>query len=217
MEPPKDLAASAADLGFEIVGWDERDGGLRGNGHEYIGTHAEIRAYLRAWETCRDVQRYATAEEIAQAEVSALAKTLIVMRTPMSFTADQTFQVVSRPQVGAFRGERLAMPSELAGRFEILDVMVGIRSQLSMVGPISGEAFAVHVDRQAKLLAEDHRSGQGIRVSISEPALEAWGREWTMETCQIAQDLVVVARSLVEAPQFEFWILGKSLGWRVPR
>jgi hypothetical protein len=210
---PEDLVAAATDSGFEIVGWDEHDAGLRGNGHEYIGTHAEIRAYLRAWEMCRSIETYATAEELAKGEAGTLSKTLITLRYDGEILPGQTAQITARPQTGSFRGERIAIPDTLAPYFDVNDVRVGNRSQFPTAQSIGGETFAMRIDLQAKLLATDY--GRGIRVAITEPAFAEWGREWSMDTCQTSMDLWVVVTCKQSVPEvglpFEMLILGKTM------
>lgn len=56
-------------------------------------------------------------------------------------TAGSTANVVAFPQI-PFRGERLVIPSDIAGLFSIDDVKIGKNSQLVASGPLPARAFS---------------------------------------------------------------------------
>ena len=58
-----------------------------------------------------------------------------------SILAGDTANVVTFPQI-PFRGERLVIPSDIAGLFAIDDIKVGKNSQLVASGPLPARAFS---------------------------------------------------------------------------
>ncbi len=87
---------------------------------------------------------------------------------PLGFLSDAQIaagaqvRVISRPQI-VFRGERLIIPSDIAGQFSINDIIVGKTSQKVSTTPVPGRVF-------------DER-GVGVRMA--------------MDTAQISQDIVL--------------------------
>jgi hypothetical protein len=75
--------------------------------------------------------------------------------------------IISRPQV-IFRGERLSVPSDVAGDFTIDDVKVGKDSQFCAEGPIP-----------ARCLQEN-----------------AWGIQFQLDTAQISQNLQLTVTNI---------------------
>jgi hypothetical protein len=55
--------------------------------------------------------------------------------------AGDTFQITTRPQL-PFRGERVAVPSDLAGYFAITDIKVGNKSQFVAQGRIHSRTLS---------------------------------------------------------------------------
>lgn len=91
--------------------------------------------------------------------------------------------VTARPQV-IFRGERLVIPSDIAGNFVIDDIRVGNKSQLVATGAIPARVF--------------NEDGTGVNLSL--------------DTCQVAMDLVVVATNISgAATRFRGSIIGKAV------
>lgn len=72
--------------------------------------------------------------------------------------------ITTQPQV-VFRGERLIIPSDIAGAVQVIDVKVGNRSQLGSGTSIPGRSF-------------DER-GVGVRMQ--------------MDTAQISQQIIIIA------------------------
>jgi len=87
---------------------------------------------------------------------------------PLGFLSDAQIgagaqaRIISRPQV-VFRGERLIIPSDIAGQFQVNDIIVGKTSQKVSTTPVPGRVF-------------DER-GVGVRMQ--------------MDTAQISQDVVL--------------------------
>lgn len=51
-KPPESFVRDCAELGFIIGGWDATTAGVFGHGAEFVGTHAEVMAFLRGWIGC---------------------------------------------------------------------------------------------------------------------------------------------------------------------
>jgi hypothetical protein len=56
---------------------------------------------------------------------------------------DQTAQITARPQVGAFRPDRLIIAADSAD-FLVLDILIGSRSQFAQAGRLPGAMFAAN-------------------------------------------------------------------------
>lgn len=106
-----------------------------------------------------------------------------------------TFQVTSRPQVGSFRGDRLAIPDAIAEHFEIFDIRVGNRSQWVQAGTLDGSMFATQIRDQPV-----YRFDGPHKIVMTEAALHAFGREIDLDTCQVAMDITIVAGLKSRAP-----------------
>lgn len=92
-------------------------------------------------------------------------------------------QVVSRPQI-VFRGERLLIPSDIAGQFQVDQIIVGKNPQQVSSNPLPGRVF-------------DER-GVGVRMQ--------------MDTAQISQDMVLLVTNIGGAPAtFRAAIIGAAV------
>ena len=85
--------------------------------------------------------------------------------------AGASITIKSRPQV-LFRGERLVLPSDIAGSFVIDDVKVGKDSQFVAEGPIPGRVL------------QENAVGVGFQL----------------DTAQISQDISIAATNISGAP-----------------
>lgn len=109
-------------------------------------------------------------------------------RFPLGFASDGTVAagasvvIVSRPQV-LFRGERLVIPSDIAGDFVIDDVKIGKNSQLVAEGPIPARA-------------------------LQEDAIDVW---FQLDTAQISQDISLSVTNIAGAArQFRAALVGRA-------
>lgn len=97
--------------------------------------------------------------------------------------AGGTATVISRPQI-VFRGERLLIPSDIAGQFVVNQLIVGKNPQQVSSDPIPGRVF-------------DER-GVGVRMS--------------MDTAQISQDIAILVTNIGGAPAtFRAAIIGAAV------
>lgn len=95
--------------------------------------------------------------------------------------AGDTVIIISRPQV-IFRGERLIVPSDIAGDFTIDDVKVGKNSQFCAEGPIPARAMQEN----------------------------AWGVAFQLDTAQISQNLQLTVTNISGADRtFRAMLLGR--------
>lgn len=193
--PPDHIAAAAAELEFEIIGWDETHGGVKGVDNEFVGTHAEVNAYLQGWI------------HHAEQNPRVMRRSMLVLRTNGPYDNQLTiepgvmFQVTTRPQVAGFKTDRIAIPADIARYFEILDITIGNRSQNPQEQTIPGETFAMPTESMLALLDLNKGVDSFLpKIAITQPALAEFGREFDMDIGQIAMDIVVVARLLPTAP-----------------
>ncbi len=216
MKAPESIQERASELGFEVCGWDEAAGAIRGlptspyGKDPFIGSHDEIRAYLIGFANCRRFEL----NEIDRIRLSgepALRRSMLVLRG-MTTLHDRLITVHGHPHV-AFRGERIAIPDDVAGLFEILDIRVGNRSQLLTSGDISAALFAARIDRQARvrILAD----GALAKLVVADEAEAQFGRPLSMDTCQPHLDVSIVARGREGTPptMFEALILGRTISY----
>jgi hypothetical protein len=94
-----------------------------------------------------------------------------------------TAVITSRPQV-PFRGERLTVPSDIAGSFTILDLRVGKNSQFTSAGAVPARGF--------------QENATEIRLQ--------------MDTAQISQDITISVQNIGGAPQtFRAMLVGSAV------
>lgn len=130
------------------------------------------------------------AAKLAQASLLTRAdKPTKAREYPLGFLSDApvvagtTVTVTSRPQI-VFRGERLLIPSDIAGQFSVTDIIVGKNSQKVSTTPVPGRVF-------------DER-GVGVRMSL--------------DTAQISQDIALVVQNISGADAtFRAAIIGAAV------
>lgn len=207
-DAPKDIIALAEKHNFSIMAWSKVDGVLRGNSQDFIGTHAEIRAYLDAWNACVETGKV---ERVKMSDRDWGVKySMLSMVSNSEIPPGQMAQITARPQI-TFRGMRLAVTDTSAPFFGIQDIRVGHRSVFPQSGRIPAEAFACHLVGQAKLLVE--RIGpEPFSISIQETAVEEFGKALPFPTCLVAQEMMIYLENTSDRPRrFEGFIIGKSL------
>lgn len=208
---PEPVLALADEAKIAITAWKDGMAALSGPGGDYLGNYDEARAYLTSWIACA---RVTEPERTGRRELAAVVRrSILTVRSDVAIQAGEIAQVYSQIQVGAFRGERVAVPAEIASRFDVCDVLVGNRSQLPVGGLHSAEIYATRVDRQALLsIAADDRVAT---ISITDAALAEFGRALTMDTCQRAMEVSfrVSLRGGQPPTRFEASILGVTTPW----
>jgi hypothetical protein len=171
--PPESFARDCAELGFEIGGWDETTAGIFGHGAEFVGSHAEVMAFLRGWMSSQETPG------------RDVARWLLPMRPAgIEIPPGRTFQITSRPQRGGFIGERVAIADSVASYFMIDDITVGNRSQFIQAGSIDGSFFAAKID------ALPTYQFQGPYRILMTPGTETTiGLPLAMDRCETAMDI----------------------------
>lgn len=216
MKAPGNIQERVDELGFEICGWDEVSGALSGHGQMFIGSHEEIAAYLQAWDACRKVTVEKAAEEAERANPRVERSLLCLRSEPLTLNQGVSY-VVARPQI-PFRGDRVAIPDDVAPHFDVLDVRVGTRSVLTRSETISADLFAARLNRGAMLRLLEEGRGGPIAVQISSAAEAEFGRALSFPTCQAAEEIVmaIVLKRMVDDPPrvFEAMVLGQTVRWR---
>jgi len=212
---PKDIQETLTELGFELRCWDDGDGAISGHGQEFIGSYAEVRAYLTAWSSCLARAIWQTDQDKATEEsATRLTRTGIVLSSDVLIAPAQTAMIVNRPQVGPFRGDRVVVLDECAEAFDIEDLKVGNRSQFPQTMSMPAKFCAARVSSQALFGCEPAKIGTqfaSIRITITEPTLAEFGRPWTMETCQTSMDLMIVVTNRSNQPaRFVALIVGRG-------
>lgn len=103
--------------------------------------------------------------------------------SPTTIAPGATATITSRPQI-PFRGERLIVPSDIAGSFSILDLRVGKNSQFTSSGAVPARTF--------------QENAVGIRLQL--------------DTAQISQDVTLSVQNIGGAPQtFRASIIGSAV------
>lgn len=103
--------------------------------------------------------------------------------SPAAVPAGGAATITSRPQI-PFRGERLIVPSDIAGSFSILDLRVGKNSQFTSSGAVPARTF--------------QENAVGIRLML--------------DTAQISQDVTLQVLNIGGAPQiFRAAIIGSAV------
>jgi len=229
MKAPDLFVERAQALGFSIQGWDETQGSLAGYGQTFIGSHAEVRAYLEAWKACSETTQFAASKKDPGVPCSILMMrsdfvvdhdgksgnrmVSINSSDPLSRSGYQAATVVRFPVFTPFRGERIAIPDSIASSFMICGVSVGNRRQTpGTMDAIDGSLFAARIDNQAKLLMRES-STNVIAVTVTEPALAEFGRAFTMDVAQSAMDVTLYVALKPEAKPcvFEAMVLGRTV------
>lgn len=103
--------------------------------------------------------------------------------SPLAVPNGNTATITSRPQI-PFRGERLIVPSDIAGSFSILDLRVGKNSQFTSSGAVPARTF--------------QENAVGIRLML--------------DTAQISQDVTLSVQNVGGAPQtFRAALIGSAV------
>lgn len=103
--------------------------------------------------------------------------------SPTPVAAGGTLSITSRPQI-PFRGERLVVPSDIAGSFSILDLRVGKNSQFVSSGAVPARTF--------------QENSVGIRLQL--------------DTAQVSQDVTLNVQNIGGADQvFRAAIVGAAV------
>ncbi len=205
---PADLSGLAREVGFEVVAWDEDHGAISGHGVGYVGTHAELRAFASAWRDCASFMRVEFQKSSSRS--SGIVHRVLSLRSYHQIANNEVFRVVARPQVTPFRGMRIAVPDEIAARFEIVDLLVGGRSQTPTSGPVSATLYAARLMDRALLYCD---RGMGpVQVSIAVDATAEFGRAVSFDACQDGMEVTVAARLLPGSPPTEFEAIVLGLG-----
>jgi hypothetical protein len=195
--PPESFVHDCAELGFEIGGWDASTAGIFGHDSEFVGSHAEVMAFLRGWIACemrspRTVARFMLAMSVPTYESVA--------------APGQAFLITARPQRSWFRGERIAIPDDVARHFVINDIRVGVRSQFIQAGDLDGSLFA------ARIASTPTYTFDGPHRLTMDPAVaESIGRELAMDLCEAAMEItftVTAKPTMPEGTRFAAMIIG---------
>lgn len=214
MDAPEDIKTTLAELGFELRCWDDGDGAISGHGQDFIGSYAEVRAYLTAWSSCLARATWQTDQDKAAEENTArLVRTGIVLSSDMVFEPAVTAQITTRPQNAPFRGDRVVVLDECADAFDIADLKVGNCSQFPQAMTMPAKFCAARVSSQALFGCEIAKicARSLVRIAIAEPALAEFGRPWTMDTCQVAQDISIIITNRSSQPaRFVALIVGRG-------
>lgn len=135
-------------------------------------------------------RRMAAAQIMARnAKVLTETQPTQARRFPLGFSSDAVIlpgaqaTITSQPQV-LFRGERLIVPSDVAGDFTIDDCKVGKDSQFVATGPIP-----------ARTLQEN-----------------AWGVDFQLDTAQVSQFISLIVTNIAGASrQFRATLIGSAV------
>lgn len=214
MAPPSDqIVSAAAELGLELIGWDDTHGGVRGDGIEFVGTHSEIRAYLYGW--------------VANQEQSIVRRGMLVFRTQSRGSGvivdpGKSVSIGVKPTVRGFdfKVDRIAIPDSIAAYVEIEEIRVSDKTQDIMgYRPIPGDVFAAHIDSVARFEltgdisrfepshgffeADTNISDFNQRISkieMTKPAFADFGRAVTLDTATADAAITVRVRLVDSAP-----------------
>lgn len=120
----------------EITGYDEITGGLVGDDAadallSMTGAAAPSRTQMRNY--------HPRVIDVKQVDARA-PRQLVIGFSAASVAAGVQAVISVLPQV-IFRGQRLVVPSDIAGSFSIDDIIVGNRSQLVSAGALPARAF----------------------------------------------------------------------------
>ncbi len=223
--PPNDMVDLAHQAGFEIRAWDETRGELHALSDVkcvswpdapgqlcQLGTHEELRSFLAGFIIGLKDGLLKGRAAARREEMPRPWRHLLVLRSREPATPEQpSCEAFTRPWA-PFRGECVAIPDDVARHFDVIDVRVGNRSQLLSRDDQSAPAtlYAARLDRRAILsLSSD---GTAHRLCVEHAAEAEFGRVLHMQTCQVAQNLIVSGRLRRGSPPttLEVMILGFS-------
>ncbi len=143
---------------------------------DLIGHDNEVEAFLAA--AGQDVHM-GTADKNRIAELIIARNAAILRETkptkvrtfPLGFLSDAavaagaSVTVISRPQV-LFRGQRLVIPSDIAGDFSLDDVKVGKNSQFVAEGAVPGRVMQENA-RDVAMILDTAKVSQDISLSVT--------------------------------------------------
>jgi hypothetical protein len=211
---PEDVKAAAAELGFQLRCWKDGEGAISGHGQEFVGSQSEVRAYLIAWSACLARAAWQTDQDkAAEHDAARITRHGIVLASGGTIEPGDSAQLTTRPQDVPFRGDRLVVLDECAALFDIDDLKVGNRSQLPQSRPMPAAFCAARISSQTLFGCEIKQvmvRASSVKIQIAEPALAEFGRPWTMETCQTAQDISMAVTNRSNRPScFVALIVGR--------
>lgn len=184
MIAPDALRRRAGDLGFLVTGWSDDEGAIDGNGEVFVGTHREIEVFLAAW----GASRVAVAREMSQ-DLNGYDMMTFSSRGDVVMPGSE-YLFTRRPQRAPFLGLRLAIPDQIADRFDV-GIRIGNRLEMEMT---PGFVFAARADRSSFDLVTS--AELCVRVEMSRVARTSFGGAIRIPSCQTAQDLSLVARNV---------------------
>lgn len=225
MQIPEHIQKLATAAGLEVHGWLDDEpcaivqskapssgAVLAGRGMRpdvsYVGTKQECVAFLTAWSQCIEHKLIELVEPLPDNRVRVT--TLPVGQGDQLIQPGQSAEYANRPQRGMFRGEKIAIPTACAKRFEILNIRCGVRSTFEAAGPIPGEMFAMNVEEYAPFYDLAKVSSEQF-LTMTKDVEERFGRAWDMPPCHVAMDLAFTVRNTSDLPwPFVALVLGKS-------
>ncbi len=207
------LRVAAAEVGFILDPSADGDSGMlrRPDRAEpyYVGTNEEIRAYLAAWDECATMAGLGRPSSGQTYDQAMLA----FSSGPYDVQPGAQVGIYVTPHAAPFQGTRLAIPEEIAGLFELIDLKVGNHSQLDCSSPIPCQLFSTRSSRGSifELVGEQ---GPGVRrVVMTSGATAEFGCRVKMWPCLIAQHIEIVARLLEGSPPTKFCavLMGRNI------
>lgn len=212
---PEHVAKLAEACACRVHGWEDETVLVEGIDINYMGTRAEVIAYLTAWQQCIELK---LAQQIsAETDSEPLRRALLVFDSGKPIDPGQIAQVVVRPLSRMFRGARIAIPARIAERFQIDEIKVGNRSMMDRSQSIPGDTFAIRIE-DAPLFAVQKRAGDTLEICLERSALAEFGRAFYFEPCLTAMDMTLyVTNCSTEAERFVGMVLGQASWNFTPR
>jgi len=213
LEPdvPDNVRELASACGLAVAGWDSFDDTALVHGPDvnYIGTKAEVVAYLTAWQQCQQIK--ITRQMVEAEQAAGVSYGFIAWNTYQLVEPGQTAQITARPQSRSFRGDRIAIPDDIAARFAIADIKVGNKSMFLQSGDVPASSFSMRIADSTPLFKLTERHGDGPHeLVMTTPARLEFGRAMSFAVCNTAQDLsVIVINTSSEPSVFRALVLGK--------
>jgi hypothetical protein len=205
---PEHVSDLATACNFKIRGWEEDsdDAIVEGVDVQYIGTKAECVAFMTAWQQCVGLK---VRQELIKDSGDRVSRGVLGFYAS-AVAPTQSVQVTVRPQTGAFRGDRVAIPDFLADYYVIDDIRVGNRSSFLNSTEVPGSAWAANLTGSLAAFIASTEGNRILKIDISKAALKEFGRPHSMNTCNTAMDLTIIATNIsVEVQPFRAFILGR--------
>lgn len=207
---PDEIGKLAAACNLTVSGWDSADDSALVHGPDvnYIGSKAEVVAFLTAWSQCQQIK---ITRAMTEAEEAPGVRYGFVSWDAGPIAPNQSAPIVARPQTRVFRGERVAIPDEIAEHFLILDIRVGTKSVFLRSGPVDAKGFAMRISDSTPLFALSSSRGDGPHeIVMAQAARLEFGRSLSFPPCMAAQDLVIVVENIAtDYRAFRGIVLGK--------